>query len=462
MDELIDIIAFLSERERQRFIQFQQTRNQRGDTKNTELFRLLCKKSYANLDTIIYGKPAKNSLYALTKRLKDSLIEFVAIRNFEEESSEEMYILRGLLAARVFFEQRLFSLAIKTLRKAEKEAATLDAYALLCEIYHTKVQYLNHYPFETYNNTITTYRKYVLALQQEHQINMLCAQVAMVSEEHDVAPFAWLQKERQLKFDETITYKGYFLMLKQVYRVGEKNRQFNEAHHWITTFFSAVNRKKESITKHRYYYSRILLLVAISHFRNKTFETSLSLLSQLEEVLKTMLLPGSQNLRQQLQQYRALNYLYSGAIEKSVAVLSEIDKSTPEAMLIRVLVFFQQEQFEKAYRELLQLNRPRTYYLKIFGSAWVLQKELMEILLLMEKDLLDPLASRLKSFRRKHRNTLKIMGESRAFVFLSLAEKWYDNPSIATSEEFLQKIEGSFEWRSLEEEDLLYLQILQL
>ena len=46
------------------------------------------------------------------------------------------------------------------------------------------------------------------------------------------------------------------------------------------------------------------------------------------------------------------------------------------------------------------------------------------------------------------------MGESRAFVFLSLAEKWYDNPSIATSEEFLQKIEGSFEWRSLEEEDL--------
>ena len=103
MDELIDIIAFLSERERQRFIQFQQTRNQRGDTKNTELFRLLCKKSYANLDTIIYGKPAKNSLYALTKRLKDSLIEFVAIRNFEEESSEEMYILRGLLAARVFF-----------------------------------------------------------------------------------------------------------------------------------------------------------------------------------------------------------------------------------------------------------------------------------------------------------------------------------------------------------------------
>ena len=454
MDDLIDIIGLLSDRERQRFIQFQQARNQRSDTKNTALFRLLCKKNYTHLDTAIYGKPAKNNLYALTKRLKDSLIEFIAIQNFEEESSEEMHILRGLLAARVFFEQRLFSLAMKTLRKAEQEAEMLDAYALLCEIYHTKVQHLHHYPSETRSNAITTYHKYVRALQQEHQINMLCAQVGMASEAPQTAPFSWLRTDSQLQFDETITYKGYFMVLKQVYRVGEQTRHFKEAHLWITRLFSAVQGKNESTTKHRYYYSRILLLVAISHFRNKTFETSLAVLSQLEEALNSKLFPGSQNLKQQLQRYRTLNFLYSGDLEKAVTTLAELDKTAPEAILIQVLVSFQQEHFDAAYRKLLQLDRSPAYYLKTFGNAWVLQKELMEILLLMEKDLLDPLASRLKSFRRKYRTTLQRMGESRALVFLSLAEQWYDTPSVATSEEFLQKIETSFEWRSLEEEDL--------
>ena len=106
-------------------MRYQEKKNRRSDVKNNELFRLLRKGITTDLDLHLYGKASKNNLYALKKRLYDSLIDYIASKSFEGETNEELSILKYLLASRIFFENKHYKIAFKTLAKAENMAIHL-------------------------------------------------------------------------------------------------------------------------------------------------------------------------------------------------------------------------------------------------------------------------------------------------------------------------------------------------
>ncbi|MDO1498842.1 hypothetical protein Q2T40_00135 [Winogradskyella maritima] len=60
-----------------------------------------------------------------------------------------MEILKLLLAGRIFFEHEKNKIAFKVIEKAQKKAMTLDAYAILAEIYYTKIQFSHLNPKTT-------------------------------------------------------------------------------------------------------------------------------------------------------------------------------------------------------------------------------------------------------------------------------------------------------------------------
>ena len=78
--------------------------------------------------------------------MQDNLIDFVASKSFAGETSEELEILKLLLASRIFFEKKLNKLAFKTLENAERMAIPLDLYSILNEIYHTCLLYTSPSP----------------------------------------------------------------------------------------------------------------------------------------------------------------------------------------------------------------------------------------------------------------------------------------------------------------------------
>lgn len=122
MSSISNIIQQFSEEEQQEVVRFLKKKNRRGDTKNIQLFKLLASGNIEDIDIQLYGKPARNAYHALHKRLQDSIIEFVAAKSFEGETSEELDILQLLLASRIFFEQKQYKIALKTLSKAEKHS----------------------------------------------------------------------------------------------------------------------------------------------------------------------------------------------------------------------------------------------------------------------------------------------------------------------------------------------------
>ena len=127
MNSIAIIISTFSKEDKREFLSFLQKKNRRGDTKNSTLFKLIDSGKTQDLDLNLYGKPSKNAYHALCKRLQDSMIDFVASKGFAGETSEEMEVLKLLLASRIFFEHREYKIGFKTLFCQEMQAARSTA-----------------------------------------------------------------------------------------------------------------------------------------------------------------------------------------------------------------------------------------------------------------------------------------------------------------------------------------------
>ena len=65
--------------------------------------------------------------------------------------------------------------------------------------------------------------------------------------------------------------------------------------------------------------------------------------------------------------------------------------------------------------------------------------------------------SRLKSFKRNYFKHLSEINQERVISYLNLIETYYKNPEIATTKEFINKVEKSFIWMDKEKEDIFLM-----
>ena len=148
MIALHSIINTFSPEEQQKFIAYLEKKNKRKDSKNIKLFQLIA-RGESNPEAIchhLYKNGKSNAYHALRKRLFQSLIDFTANKNLEDENSTEMLIIKYILASRTYLLQKNYNIAYKILDKAERLADEHLLFPMLNEIYHTKIQYAPNYP----------------------------------------------------------------------------------------------------------------------------------------------------------------------------------------------------------------------------------------------------------------------------------------------------------------------------
>ena len=97
------------------------------------------------------------------------------------------------------------------------------------------------------------------------------------------------------------------------------------------------------------------------------------------------------------------------------------------------------------------------WYIEKAGIIWTIKKSLIEILLQIDLGNIDLVDSRLKSFKRNYFKHLKEINQERVINYLKLVETYYKNPEIATSVEFYEKVEKSFNWIDREKEDIFMM-----
>ena len=461
MKTLSIILNSLSAEEKQEFIIAQKKKNRRTDTKNAKLFKLINTGVTENLDIKLYGKPAKNSFHALCKRLQDNLIDFIASKSFATESSEELSILKLLLASRIFFEKKLYPLAIKTLEKAEKEALPLDIYALLNEIYHTKVQFAHLNPKWVLEDLLTTSKQNMKNYQQEFQLNQAYAIIkSQLNNKSDssikeviISAFS----KFELEINESLTYKSLFQLMEITIEKARLDSNFYSINPFLNELYEILNKKEHLKNKHTYYYLSILHLLCISHFRNKNFALSIKLGERMEIEMNNNQNASQRQFIDKLTIIKALNYNYTGDATKAITILEHHKNDSLEVKLLLAMCHFQQNNFKIAYKYILKLNHSDTWYEKKMNWIWVLKKKLLEILILTELDKLDLVLIRLQQFKRKYTKQLQDNNEDRVLTFINLINKYYENPSRVTTTAFKDEVENSFKWIGTDKEDIFVI-----
>ena len=462
MRGIMAIIDSFSQEEKQDFLLLQRRKNRRTDTKNEQLFKLMDAGVTDELDIKLYGKPAKNAYHALCKRLQDNLIDFVANKSFSEETSVEMDILKLVLATRIFFERKKYKIAFKTLEKAEKKAKQTDVYSILNEIYHTKIQYAHLNPAWSLSAIIRASEMNMKAYQQDFQLNRAYAIIKSELKNPDRKKSVNAIMEEtfsklEIDLNETLTFKSLFQLMEITATAAKLQSDYYKISPMMTTINSLIAKKGAIKTKHRYYYLNILNLLAVTHFRNKRFQDSMQVAKQMEREMNSDNGAYYKRFYEKLSLIKVLNYNYTGDHAKALALLLDFQNDSLDIKLILPMCLMQQSRFSEAYQKLLLLNHSDDWYEKKMGLLWVLKKNILEILLLIELDKQDLVFLRLERFKRRFVKKLKQLGEQRVLTFIALTTHYYENPKEVVSAVFADRVEQSFYWLGAAQEDIFVM-----
>ncbi|NHF60421.1 hypothetical protein FK220_013790 [Flavobacteriaceae bacterium TP-CH-4] len=461
MKETSALIEMLTKEERKEFILHLKRKNRRSDTKNILLFKLLAAGQTEALDVKVYDKPARNAYHALSKRLRDCLIDFIAAKSFSNETSEEQELLKLLLAARILFERKQYKIAFKTLEKAEKNAHRIDAYSILNEIYHTKIQYAHLNANWNLSDVMAASEANSKLFQKDFQLNITYASIKRdLKNDEDKAINEIIKdafSEFRIEIDETLTYKSLFQLMEITSTVAKLQTDYHTISPYMKEMYQIIRKKGTLGDKHRYYHIKILNLMAIASFRNKQFEEANDFALQMEKEM----IKGPQTyynrFLEQLTIIQALNLNYTEQPDEALSLLQEFPGDSLDIKLVQLMCLFQQERFKEAYTQFLELHHSDDWYEKKKGWQWVLKKNLIEILLLIEIDKLDLVLLRIQRFKRRFPKKLRDQGEERVLIFLDFVGRYYENPMIVSTAAFRAKVENAFEWLAPEQEDIFVM-----
>lgn len=473
MNDLKSIISTFSVEEQQRFVTYLEKNNKRKDVKNIKLFKLLSKNelSSAEICLSLYGSSKKDAYHALRKRLYQSLLHFTANKSLLEESSVENVVIKYILGARFFLQQKQYVPAYKILIKAEILATEHHLFALLNEIYNLQIQYAVNYPDANLDTLIAKFSQNKERHLLEEKLNIVYAKLkqslSAITYKGKIIDFEKLITSMfnayNININQTMSFKSLYQLMSIVsFSALTTKDYFRVEPFLIKTYNSIIKYKTEE--RQPFYHIQILYMIANTYFRNKKFTSSVEYLNLMElEMLKHQKKYfNTFSLKHQL--LLALNLNFTNKQEAAITTLLPVLKkkhddieSVLDIHLCLIMFYFQKHEFKKALGIFSKFYHTDKWYIEKAGIDWVLKKNLTEILLHIELKNIDLVESRLLSFKRNYYQYLKDTNQQRAITFIELAMQVYRNPENITSETFRKTIKSSFEWVGSKKEDIFIM-----
>lgn len=465
--DLKAIIQQFSKEESTAFKSFLLAKNKRHDTKNIVLYNHIRKGiPTSQLDHILYGKPNRNAFHALHKRLQDNLIDFIATRNFDTETSQDMQVFKWILAARLLYEQNLSKPALKLLNKATKKAQDLDLYTALIESYHTQLQYSHLHPEvnleELTQQAIQCQQDFLnqekLNIAYAHLKRSLSLSSELLKQPIDQTIFETLD-QFGININSDLTLKSLFQLLEITNTAANLDHNYSDALPFILKAYSSLGQKQHLTAKHRVYHIQILYFMANTYFRLKDFKKSQTYLDQM---LTAMQAASPSLYARFLPNYILIKSLclnYSGNAQKAIDLLENHLKHKknhdPDLILALTVFYTQQEEFAQALTTINTLKHTDTWYSKQLGTDWVLKKELVVLLVYFELEYIDLVQSQLRRFTRSYKPIIK--AKPRLNYFVQTISKLFKNPDSIEEERFRESVKTQFITDSLEREDIFMI-----
>ncbi len=473
MIALKSIIDTFNPEDQQKFIVYLEQKNKRKDTKNIQLFKLLAKgkDDSKSICYQLYKTRQNNAYHALRKRLFQSLIDFTANKNLEDENSVDMQIIKYILASRAYLLQKNYDIAYKILDKAERLADEHLLFPILNEIYHTKIQYAANYSKIDLEELILKQKENQKKHQLEDQLNIVYAKLKSVLNTinfegrviHFETEFSEILKAYNIELNESLSFKSLYQVLAIANISALITTKYFQIEAFVLKSYNTLKNKKDS-DKQLYYQIQIAYIIAYTLFRNKKFEASLQFIDEMDQLMLLKRSVYHKDFILKKTFIEALNFNYTNQQEEAIRLVEsvlQIKHSDIESLLdlhlSLFMFYFQKEDFSKAKSIISQFYHTDQWYVEKSRLDWVIKKNVAELLLYIELQEDNLFYSRLKSFKRRYTSYLKQIGQLRILTFLNFAEHYYTNPKTVTSADFKNKLESSFDWTTVYEEDIFVM-----
>lgn len=457
MNALQEIVNMMNETEKKAFIQYLSKKNKRKDTGNIALFNSIKTDDINHKNNTIESKKSTDAYHALRKRLYDSMIDFMANRSFENDTSQENAVLRLIVVSRLFFEHKLIKTAFKCLAKAEDIALNIEHFSLLDEIYQTQIQFAHFNLSEPIEKIIAKFKTNKKQLEHEEQLNLgyavLRRELAAIYHEGRITDFQTLIKNtietHGISLKQGLTFKSLYQILFIANEYASLNNDFSLIQLFVIKSYRFISKKTDLTERHLYYHIYILYFIANFYFRNGQFTESLNYLDLMFTELQKH--SGKYYQRFCLRYFLllAFNENYLGHSQKAIEIaekaLSSNKKADPndsnDIRLMLIVFYIQQSAGRNAVKEMAKLSHTDNWYEKKMGMDWTIKKCLVEILLYTQQENTELALSRIKSFKRRYKKYLLTVNEERVVQYLLFAEQYVIKPEIIQTQKFQKAIE---------------------
>lgn len=464
MNPISAMISTLSEADKKKFLSGLKQKNKRNDSKNHELFRMLDGAAPPkNMDVQLYGKPAKGAYHALSKRLFDALVDFIATKNFEGQASEDLETMKYLLAGRVFFEHQQVKLAFKMLSKAEQKAKKYHLYSILNEIYYTQITNAHLDSAIDLQTLIKDFKRNKEFIHSEENLNLFYASIQEEltrTHEHASDVIHRNLNDYQISIEEHLTYNSLYKILKICNRVAHATRNYYAIYGFIEEACKKIENYDSIEDRYLYAHIQVLYYLANVNFRIKEFNKAAAYLNEMRQAMALQENHYFHVFNPQYLLLKNLLFIYTDKLPAAIDSLQSIGldfyKKEPaywlDLKLTQVVALFLREDYKAAFHVYKNFYRSDNWYVKKNGHLWVIQKNLLELMLLAELDYLDLLESRLQSFRKKHKVHIEKHGASRVLNFVKLISIVYFNTEAIYTEAFYEKMTALLQIKPAEED----------
>ena len=464
MNNISLIVATLTAEDKKNFVLRLKHRNKRNDAKNIDLFMLLDRQeSQENLDLILYGKSAKGAYHALCKRLHDALIDFIASKKIEEESSTEMNALKLVMVSRSFFQQQQVVIAFKTLAKAELIARKYALYNTLNEIYELQLAHAHLNDLLNFQGVLKKFQKNKRKILQEENLNLFYAAIQNELSQKDPVLSDIIERKLatyNISITKNLSYQSLFKILQISNQVANATRNYYDVLEFIEKARKKIEVSERAENEHLYYHIQVLYYLSNTYFRIKKFKKSATYLQRMHD---HMYLQNEKYYNIFYCQYVLIENLlliYTGNLELVIQRLSQFnydkykneEEHIHDLKLTLIVAFFLNERFHDALNMYKGFFHSDKWYSNKVGFIWVIKKNLLEILLFIELDYMDLVESRLKSFRKKHNAHLIDHDEKRIIDYVNLIAAYYHDKQSIHSDGFEKKLDAILDIENKEED----------
>lgn len=474
MDNLQQIIHTFSLDESRAFRRFIQRNRYKSSRVDLELYDLLAQQekqiSPDEMMSHLYGeKHNLNAYHGVRKRLMRHISDFIAVRRMDEYAHTGSLITKNIILIQHLLSHNLRKLGWKYLKKSERLAVKYERVNALQEIYDIQIENYNQkyaeHSLETLVQLRITNNKRVQEEQHLSIIGSLVKQayekVKIDAEDLDLNMLvddliSRFEMQEALQKRPQLIYR-FMLITRQIILV---NKAFYSFEPYLVNSYKKLqkagffeNREDEHI--------HTLYILSHTYYRNKKFDQAVVILKTLHEKLKVAK-KGVYN--QYIPKYVLLYAAcenFKGNIELAIHVLESFEPNQfmdkEELLNIKLnlsVYYFEDGAFKKANQLLLGLGHTDKWLEKNIGVEWKLKKNIIEVIYQIELSRPEIAYDRITAIEKGHRRLFKLKAYQRVAVFLKLLKSIIQNPEVVKTTSFLEKVEHSFEWIALEQEDL--------